>query len=678
MATNRRNDEKRGNAMKQKNESVKMRPLFCLRMQREGPVLPQKLQGTFLIDEKAFPCFAPKEPARLRLPYCKERGKYSNRLVPLLEYLAREGLDAVITGTALQEENLYAVTSVELEDADSFAMVKRKMTSDGLRACIDRLLAWDLDRTDQRTDASTDLYYQPDLEAYFTVCRHTFPEWLSNTAQRNLNIARSGSSHARDHAYMALRYLLNIDWSPRRIRVPDAGEARSRLDRMLFGMEEVKTRILETLTHIRRTGTFPRWGILLTGPAGSGKTCVAKAFAELIGLPVILLDMSVIGREVEPISGSSRIYKNARPGDILSRMFDERSAAGVLLINELDKAFCAGQNGESRAANALLSLLDKQGFRENFLEALLPVDQLFAIATCNSIDCIPAPIRDRFCRIDLPAYNAREKAEIWKRHVVPDVAGRFHMRPDQMSLMEDALETLTLEYAVEPGVRDLEQYAERLAAVTEAYLDEKGEDYTHTYDKAELTKLLGPGKAVKRYFAVHPGEVNSFFFHGGAAYPLRVEAQSAPGNGEFRVLGPVAELHREYIRVAYESIRSTVKEDFSKLDISVFIPDRLPDSARNCVGCAAYAAICGLLCHMDLQPMDTAFIGGVDLNGNLYFDEANIVPLLKALPDSGIQTLYSPVGVSEMIAKQGASLCGNLQVIEAYHARDLVALAVSR
>lgn len=664
--------------MEQKNNGVKKLLLFYLRMQREGLALPRQLQGTLLNDENAVPCFASKKPVELRLPFCEERGENGSRLIPLLKYLARKKLEVVITGVALKEKKQYAVTSLELVDADRSAMIVRDMTPDGLHACIDRLLAWDPDRTDQRTDASTDLYFESDLDAYFTVCKHTFPAWLSNIAQRNLNIAKSGSSSAREHAYTALRYLLNVDWSPRRIRVPDAEEARSRLDGTFFGMEEVKTRILEILAHIRRTGTFPRWGILLNGPAGAGKTCVAKAFTELIGLPVILLDMSVIGKDVEPISGSSRIYQNARPGDILDRMFDERSAAGVLLINELDKAFSPDQNGENKSANALLSLLDKQGFRENFLEALLPVEQLYAIATCNSIDSIPAPIRDRFYLIDLPAYTPMEKKEIWKRYVVPDVAARSQMRPDQMSLTEVALETLIREYAVEPGARDLEQYAERLAAVAETYLAEKGEDYTHTFEKEEMIRLFGPGKAVKRCYAVHPGEVNSFFYHDGAAHPLLMEAQLAPGKGEFRVLGPVSEQHREYIRVAYESIRSTAKEDFSKLDITVFVPDQMPDSVRNYVGCAAYAAICSLLCHADLQPTDTAFIGGVDLNGNLYFDEANIVPLLKALQDSGIQTVYSPVGVSEMIARQGASLCGDLQVIEAYHAQDLVALAIGR
>ena len=49
-------------------------------------------------------------------------------------------------------------------------------------------------------------------------------------------------------------------------------EARRILDEELYGMERVKQRIIETIIQINRTHTLPAYGLLLVGPAGTGKS----------------------------------------------------------------------------------------------------------------------------------------------------------------------------------------------------------------------------------------------------------------------------------------------------------------------------------------------------------------------------------------------------------------------
>ena len=44
------------------------------------------------------------------------------------------------------------------------------------------------------------------------------------------------------------------------------------LDEELYGMERVKQRIIETIIQINRTHTLPAYGLLLVGPAGTGKS----------------------------------------------------------------------------------------------------------------------------------------------------------------------------------------------------------------------------------------------------------------------------------------------------------------------------------------------------------------------------------------------------------------------
>ena len=71
-------------------------------------------------------------------------------------------------------------------------------------------------------------------------------------------------------------------------------------------METVKQRIIETIIKINRTHTLPAYGILLVGPAGTGKSQIAYAVARILKLPWTTLDMSSIN-DPEQLTGSSRI-----------------------------------------------------------------------------------------------------------------------------------------------------------------------------------------------------------------------------------------------------------------------------------------------------------------------------------------------------------------------------------
>ena len=83
------------------------------------------------------------------------------------------------------------------------------------------------------------------------------------------------------------------------------------LDEELYGMERVKQRIIETIIQINRTHTLPAYGLLLVGPAGTGKSQIAYAVARILKLPWTTLDMSSIN-DPEQLTGSSRIYANAK------------------------------------------------------------------------------------------------------------------------------------------------------------------------------------------------------------------------------------------------------------------------------------------------------------------------------------------------------------------------------
>lgn len=240
------------------------------------------------------------------------------------------------------------------------------------------------------------------------------------------NLMRVSAPHiSRDeksHITRAVSYILNINWKSRPIKLPQYDELKTHLDNRFFGIESVKTRILEVIAQIRRSGTLPQWGILLNGPAGVGKTSIAYEIAEALNMCLVTLDLSTTN-DPESLVGSSRVYTNAKSGVIAEKLLANRDSNCVMLLNELDKA--AGGKDRGNPADTLLTLVDKLGFIDNFLETSIDSSNVFFIATCNDIDHISQPLQDRFLRIDIEGYSTQEKQTIFSDFVLPQDNGNI-------------------------------------------------------------------------------------------------------------------------------------------------------------------------------------------------------------------------------------------------------------
>lgn len=316
----------------------------------------------------------------------------------------------------------------------------------------------------------------------------TLPDNIRLWARRNLAVARSHevTPEERRHAQRALSIMLNIHWKSNYFESIDPQEARRILDEELYGMETVKQRIIETIIQINRTHTLPAYGMLLVGPAGTGKSQIAYAVARILKLPWTTLDMSSIN-DPEQLTGSSRIYSNAKPGIIMEAF----SAAGesnlVFIINELDKA--AAGKGNGNPADVLLTLLDNLGFTDNYIECMVPTVGVYPIATANDKSQISAPLMSRFAVIELPDYTPEEKKVIFSRFALPKVLKRMSMRPEECVVTPEALDAVIEKFAGTTGIRDLEQAAEHIAA-NALYQIEVNYVTSVTYDAQAVRELL--------------------------------------------------------------------------------------------------------------------------------------------------------------------------------------------
>ncbi len=302
------------------------------------------------------------------------------------------------------------------------------------------------------------------LEDFLACAGDALPANVSSWAHRNVMLIKSGtvSPEERRHAQRALSMMLNIQWKGSYFESIDPVEARRILDEELYGLEKVKQRVIETIIQINRTHTLPAYGLLLAGPAGVGKSQIAYAVARILKLPWTSLDMSTI-RNSEALTGSPRIYVNAKPGRIMEAFSQAGTSNLVFIINELDKADMNGMNG-GNPADALLTLLDNLGYTDNYIECTIPTGGVYPIATANDKSKISEPLMTRFAVIDIPDYTPEEKKVIFTEFSLPKILKRMGMRKEECVIPADAVSTVVEKFADQPGVRDLEQAAEHLAA----------------------------------------------------------------------------------------------------------------------------------------------------------------------------------------------------------------------
>lgn len=412
------------------------------------------------------------------------------RFVSLLKWLGENHINVRLSGENTKDG--YAVYKIR---ETGFGGGTKLSAEDGfLQFMIERLLASDApteEPSDEELDEIGDDMRLTSLQSitdFMNCAGRTLPDNIRLWARRNLAVARSHevTPEERRHAQRALSIMMNIQWKNNYFESIDPVAARRILDEELYGMEKVKQRIIETIIQINRTHTLPAYGLLLVGPAGTGKSQVAYAVARILNLPWTTLDMSSIN-DPEQLTGSSRIYSNAKPGIIMEAFSMAESSNLVFIINELDKA--ASGKGNGNPADVLLTLLDNLGFTDNYIECMIPTVGVYPIATANDKSQISAPLMSRFAVIDIPDYTPNEKKIIFSRFVLPKVLKRLGLEEQECIVTPDGLDAILEQIKHTSGIRDLEQSAEHIAA-NALYQIEVDHVTSVTFDAASVKKLL--------------------------------------------------------------------------------------------------------------------------------------------------------------------------------------------
>src|SRR5213595_4067439 len=126
------------------------------------------------------------------------------------------------------------------------------------------------------------------------------------------------------------------------------------------------------------------------------------------------------------------------PGKVLQSLSKIGTRNPLFLLDEIDKL---GMDFRGDPSSALLEVLDpaqNHTFTDHYLDVPFDLSKVLFIATANTMDPVPGPLRDRMEVIEIPGYTQSDKLSIAKQYLVPRQLEANGLSAKQVKFRDDA------------------------------------------------------------------------------------------------------------------------------------------------------------------------------------------------------------------------------------------------
>ncbi len=477
-----------------------------------------------------------------------------------------------------------------------------------------------------------------------------YPENIK--AKANEEIRRLDMTSTASGEYGMIRtyldWLISIPWTEKSVDETDLTKVKEVLDEDHYGLEKIKTRILEYLAVKELSHSLKSPIICLVGPPGVGKTSLAKSIARALNRNFVKMSLGGVRDEAE-IRGHRRTYLGSYPGRIIQGMKKAGTTNPVFLIDEIDKM---GADYKGDPSSAMLEVLDPEQnsmFQDHYLEETYDLSDVMFIATANYLENIPAPLLDRLEIINLSSYTELEKLNICKDHLIPKVLKKDGLKPSQFSISDEMITHVIRHYTRESGVRELERMMETLAR--KATL----EIYTKSKRSIKVTKKLVLEWLGHEKFEYGTKEKkNQVGVVTGLAYTafggdiLQIEVNYFEGKGKLIITGQLGDVMKESAEIALDYVKSNAKKFgidvkfFETHDIHIHVPEGAVPKDGPSAGVTLTTAFVSALTNKAVDA-NCAMTGEVTLRGNV-LPIGGLREKSIAANRSGIKKVFIPKG----------------------------------
>ena len=439
---------------------------------------------------------------------------------------------------------------------------------------------------------------------------------------------------------------LELPWRVSSPVFTDIIKAEKILNRDIYGMDKVKERIIELLSVFKLSGEVKGQIICLVGPPGVGKTSIGKTIAECMGRNFARISLGGVHDEAE-IRGHRKTYIGAMPGKIITAVKQAGTSNPLILLDEIDKL---GNDYKGDPSSALLEVLDPEQnatFVDHYVEIPFDLSRTLFVATANTLDTIPAPLRDRMEIIELSSYTREEKQNIAKLHLVPKQLDRHGIKKTQLRFTDNALYGLIDYYTREAGVRKLERSIASLCRKSAKILA-SGEKARVVIKDTDLENMLGKHKYKPEEILSDDevGIINGLAWTQVGGEIMQLEVASMKGTGKVELTGSLGDVMKESARAAISFVRANAEKygidpDFYKdCDIHIHATEAAVPKDGPSAGVTITTALISALTNRPVR-RDIAMTGEVTIRGRV-LPIGGLKEKSMAAYRGGVKTVFIP------------------------------------
>lgn len=496
----------------------------------------------------------------------------------------------------------------------------------------------------------------------------TLPDYAREVAEKELQrlemTPNASPNYGIIHSYV--EWILDLPWNEYSEDKLDLAYAKSILDEDHYGLEKVKKRIIEYLAVLKLKDDMKAPILCFYGPPGVGKTSLGKSIARALDREFERFSLGGIRDEAE-IRGHRRTYIGALPGRILRAMKKAGKGNPVIMLDEIDKV---GADYRGDPTSALLEVLDPEQndtFSDNYLELEYDLSKVLFIATANSLDTIPAPLRDRMEIIPISGYTQEEKTQIAKNYLLPKQISENGLKKNQLTVDDTGLAKIIEEYTRESGVRNLDR---EIASVcrgiaAKVALDEISEA---TIEATDIEELLGKPKFQKDTAerTQVPGVATGLAWTPVGGDILFIEASVSPGSGKLHITGQLGDVMKESAQLALSYLKAHSKDfgitenAFTQWDIHLHVPAGATPKDGPSAGVSIMSALASIYTQRKVKG-DIALTGEITLRG-LVLPVGGIKEKVLAAKRAGIHEVVLPSKNEKDVAEIEQEVIGDLTI----------------
>ena len=474
---------------------------------------------------------------------------------------------------------------------------------------------------------------------------------------------------------------LELPWHTATKERLDMRSARRILDEDHYGLDAVKSRILEMLAVKKLAPDMPGTILCLVGPPGVGKTSIAISIARCLNRNLARISLGGVHDEAD-IRGHRKTYIGAMPGRIISGILQAKSNNPLLLLDEIDKM---GSDYRGDPSAALLEVLDSEqngSFRDHYLEVPFDLSDCMFITTANTTSTIPRALLDRMEVIELGSYTDEEKLRIAKGHLLPKQQKAHGIEKGKLRVNDGAIREIITCYTRESGVRNLERELAKVCRKAAVQLVAPQAPEKVSVTGTNLEKFLG----IRKYMPDKMPEKDPVGLVTGLAWTsvggetLEVEVNVVEGTGKLELTGNLGDVMKESAHAALSYIRSRIQqygidaEFYKNKDIHVHFPEGAIPKDGPSAGIAICTAMVSALTGATVR-RDIAMTGEISIRGRV-LPIGGLKEKTMAALRHGIKTVIIPEDNTKDLEEIDQNVRNALNFITVTHADSVIETAL--